>query len=412
MNISFVNNQYRLGGAETVVRQLHEGLATAGHRTWLYVALGKDYPWEAGVRPLYPRLLSRLDHSRWHGLAERFFPRPAWTDSNFRKLTQSPADIIHVHSFHGDYAGLESLAYVAKTKPVVWTFHRFWGVTGGCDHPGDCRRYLESCGQCPRVNEWPICGTDNTREQLKLKKETIARAPITVVSPSHHLAGVVRQSPIGKAWRVEVIPNGVDPQQFGFARKRDPHFRRSLGLSENGLIVLVVIRDFKDGLKGFDTIKRALEQLPAASDVTFCFAGQNAAWAIGQCPTRFRYADFGYVSDRLRLAQLFEAVDVFLFASPGENFPCVILEAMSAGCCVVSTPTDGVLEQIEDRVSGLLAESFQPEDLAKALAFALEHPDEVRTFSVSARRRVAAEFSEKAMIDRHIALYQEILGKG
>ena len=38
----------------------------------------------------------------------------------------------------------------------------------------------------------------------------------------------------------------------------------------------------------------------------------------------------------------------FLFASPAENFPCVILEAMASACCVVATPTSGVTEQIED----------------------------------------------------------------
>ncbi len=67
-----------------------------------------------------------------------------------------PRDVVHIHSFHGQYATIESLLYLISRKPVLWTFHRFWGITGGCDYPGDCRKYLESCGHCPRVDEWPL----------------------------------------------------------------------------------------------------------------------------------------------------------------------------------------------------------------------------------------------------------------
>lgn len=409
MRIAFINNNFQLGGAETVVRQLHFGCREAGHQSHLHVAQGKNYPRGIGVRPMYPRLLSRIQHSRFHGIAERLAPRNRWTNHAFRKLAGSRADVIHIHNFHGHYASIESLSYVARRKPVVWTFHRFWGITGGCDHPGDCRRYLEACGQCPRVEEWPICGVDNTAEQLQQKLEHLAGAPLHIVAPSKHLARMVATSRVGRRWKVDRIPNGVAPEQFSFLRKHDPDFRESLRIDPDATAILIVNRDFQDSLKGFETIRPALLQIQPKG-LQFVFAGGNSAWAIRQLPVSFRCADAGYVSSRATLAALYEAADILLYASPRENFPCVTLEAMSAKCCIVSTPTDGVTEQVEHGISGFLAASFEPDALATALKCALANPDQMRSCAENARERVEAEFSEKAMLDRHLALYREMLG--
>jgi glycosyltransferase involved in cell wall biosynthesis len=406
MKLGFVNNNYQFGGAETVVRQLHFACRKV-HKSFLFVADGKTFPRNLGVVPMYPRLLSRLDQSRFHAFVQRWAPRYAWTNRSIRKLAHSSLDLVHVHNFHGIYASIESLGYLAAHKPLVWTFHRFWGITGGCDHPGECTRYLEMCGRCPRVDEWPICGADNTAEQLQQKLEYLANAPIHIVAPSRHLAQKVAKSPVGKNWQVTHIPNGVDPDQFSFSRKHDAAFRDSLGLRATSIVVLIVNRDFRDSLKGFETIESALKRTDP-TEVQFIFAGMNSDWAIRQLPGHFSCLDKGYLSSRTKMAELYEAADIFLFASPRENFPCVILEAMSAKCCVVSTPTDGVVEQVENGVSGFIADSFSSQDLANILMAAISSPGSLAKFGNAARERVQKEFTEQQMIESHLKLYEEL----
>jgi hypothetical protein len=68
---------------------------------------------------MYPRLLSRLSHSRFHHLAEKYFPMFAWTNRHFARLRNDPADIIHIHNFHGGCASVEALANLARTKRVI-----------------------------------------------------------------------------------------------------------------------------------------------------------------------------------------------------------------------------------------------------------------------------------------------------
>ncbi len=410
MHIAFVNNQFQLGGAETVVQQLHRRCLAADHDSTLWVAEGKTYPCEPGLRPLYPRSLSYLSHTRLAPVVQRCFPRWRWTDAAFRALGRSDADLVHIHNFHGIYARLESLAELARKKPVVWTFHRFWGITGGCDHPIECDRYLTTCGCCPRVGEFPIPHHDNTAEQLALKLRVLRDAPMHIVAPSLHLADRVRHSPVGSRWPVHYIPNGVQVKAHGFARKHDVEFRAKFGLKPGRTSVLVVNHNFRNPIKGFQLILPAL-RLVDPETFQLMLAGGHSRWALEQLPPGVQAVDCGYVSDRERLAELYEAADIFLYASPGENFPCASLEAMAAECCVVTTPTDGLLEQIQPGQNGLIAESMAGPDLAAAFQEALDSPSLCQKLGKQARLDVAERFSEDLMVARHLRLYAHILGR-
>ena len=407
MRIDFVNNQFRLGGAEIVMRQLHQGLRGVGVESRIHVAWGKTYPKDEGVYPFYPRLLSRLDYSRFHDTVETLAPRPVWTDRAFRRLGRGRKKIVHIHNFHGDYASAESLAYVANRKPTVWTFHAFWGITGGCDHPRKCTRYLKTCGDCPNLGEWPLGDNDNTAEQLAAKFEHLRNAPLTVIAPSRHMAEKISASPVGLHWQVAHIPNGVDPRQFGFERKHDPEFRRALGLDPEALIVLIVNRNFKDPAKGFSMVLEALSCVDPQG-IQIVLVGESSIYAVNRLPEEFPVVDAGYVASREELALYFEAADIFLFASPAENFPCVVLEAMSSKCCVVATPTSGVTEQLQHRKTGCLAFRLSGASLGEALNDAIAHPNLRVNCAENARAEIEREFSEELMVARHIALYESL----
>lgn len=408
VKIAYLNNHYQLGGAETVMRQLHSGMRARGLSSVITVAEGKSYPWFSGVKPLYPRWLSRLDHSRLRKWVRLFSPREEWTDRAVEQLARSSFDLIHVHSFHGLYARIETLAELAKHKPLVWTFHRFWGVTGGCDHPFGCERYLSGCGHCPQVGNFAVGSVDRTAEEWQRKLEHLAPSPLAIVSPSQHLARVVKDSPIGKNWRVEVIPNGIDPKAFGYSRKHDPAFRGQLGLSPEKKILLFTNREFRDPIKGWPIIRDAVNSLkPEGRQLVL--AGGNSDWASKQIRDGWDVVDMGYISNRKRIAALYEAADVFLYASAGENFPCAILEAMSSQCCVVSTPVDGVTEQIEHAITGWHSRANDAAALNEALSHCLSHPQLVTRLGKAARKRVEKHFTEQTMLDSHLKLYGSIL---
>lgn len=360
MNLLLVNNQYQLGGAETVV-----------HQIWARIPKARLLVAEAAspaVEVMYPRLLSRLNHSRFHQLTEKWFPMFEWTNRRFAQLRKDPADIIHLHNFHGFYASVEALASLARTKRVIWTFHGLWGVTGGCDHPKGCQGYLEQCGHCPQLGSWPIGNVDRTAEELSRKFTGLAGLSLEVIAPSRYFLEVIRSSPIGRNWTVHHIPNGIDPSKFKPAQ-----------IGSDRLKLLVVNRNFQDPHKGFTMVAEALKTADPKR-LALTFVGFNSGWAVEQLPEGFRSRDLGYITDRETLARLYAESDIFLFASPAENFPCVILEAMASGCCVVATPSGGIVEQITEGETGFLAAAVSGEALAEALARALQARGELREF--------------------------------
>jgi glycosyltransferase involved in cell wall biosynthesis len=386
MNVLLVNNQFQLGGAETVVQQLWSRVPGAR----LLVAEAAS----SSVEVMYPRLLSRLNHSRFHNMVAKCSPMFEWTSRSFAKLRNDPADIIHIHNFHGMYASVEALASLARTKRVIWTFHGLWGVTGGCDHAKGCRGYLEQCGNCPQLGLWPIGDVDRTREELARKLAAFADLPLEVIAPSQYFLRVIQSSPVGKDWTVHHIPNGIDAGRFKPAQVNSERVK-----------LLLVNRNFQDRHKGFAMVRQALDTVdPKGLQLTF--VGLNSGWAIEQLPKKFQTRDLGYVGDREALARLYAESDIFLFASPAENFSCVILEAMASGCCVVATPSGGIVEQITDGQTGFLASAISGEALAEALSRALKARSDLREFGARARREVIEKFSEDQMVEAHQGLYE------
>ncbi len=408
MKLAFLNSSYRLGGAETVMHDLLDGSRAAGHDVRLYVAHGKTYPDDERLVPLYPAALSRLHHSRLQPVVEAVAPRLAWTDRAVRKLASGWADLVHVHNFHGDYATVSSLAHVARHKPLLWTLHGHWAVTGGCDHPLECDGFERGCGNCPRLGIWPVPLVDNTAEQIESKLRLLGGLPLHVVAPARYLAARVRRSRVGARWHVHHVPNGVSATAFAADRKGNTEWRRSLGIEPGARVIVVTNRDFKDRDKGFAMIREALAALAAAApaDVQVLMVGHNSDWAVSQLSPAIRPRSVGYVSSRQQMAALLEAANIFLFASNAENFPCAVLEAMAAGCCVVSTPTSGVTEQIVDGVTGVLASSLSGGALGRALVTTLQQSDLARRVGQEARTVATTEFSLDRMVERYLGLYE------
>ena len=389
MEVLLVNNQLQLGGAETIVHQLRSRIPN----TRLLVP---ETP-SSSAEVMYPRVLSRLNHSRLHKVTENWFPMFKWTDRRVAKLRSDPADIIHFHNFHGGYASIETLAGLVRAKRVVWTFHGLWGVTGGCDHPKGCNGYLSQCGHCPQLGLWPIGNVDRTADDLQRKNRTLGSLAMNVIAPSKYFYDIIRSSRVGKKWNVHHIPNGVDASRFVPAQRKSRRLK-----------ILIVNRNFQDPHKGFEILREALDLLEPG-DVELTFAGLNSDWAIARLRRNYETRHFGYISDRRMMADLYAESHLFLFASPAENFPCVILEAMASGCCVVATPSGGVVEQITDADTGFLATEISGPALANALNRALQAREEISMIGLNARRSVIEKFSEDAMIEAHLRLYETMI---
>ncbi len=83
--------------------------------------------------------------------------------------------------------------------------------------------------------------------------------------------------------------------------------------------------------------------------------------------------------------------DVFCLPTVSEGFSSTVLEAAAVGTCIVTTPTGGSTELIEDGISGILLPDRRPQTICDALA---------RTLADTTFRQAAGKLAQQAVCER------------
>jgi len=97
--------------------------------------------------------------------------------------------------------------------------------------------------------------------------------------------------------------------------------------------------------------------------------------------------------DSAKKNKLYRDTDIFVLPSYFEGMPMVILEAMSYGIPVVSTPVGGIPEVVEDGRTGLLVPPGDVDRLSCALRYLIEHKNIREEFGKAARKRMEEKFN-------------------
>ena len=109
--------------------------------------------------------------------------------------------------------------------------------------------------------------------------------------------------------------------------------------------------------------------------------------------------------ERKDIAKFYALADIFVLPTLGDNFPLTVLEAMACKVPIVATSVGGIPEIIEDRVSGLLCDSRDPQSLAKAILFLLDNPKAGREISGTAYNQFIKKYTLEKMINRYESAY-------
>ena len=95
----------------------------------------------------------------------------------------------------------------------------------------------------------------------------------------------------------------------------------------------------------------------------------------------------GRLNDNVSLRLLYAAADVMVVPSRQEAFGQTASEAQACGTPVVAFRTGGLVDIIDERVTGALAEPFDPSSLAQSLKWVLENSQRRKELGAAARRR-------------------------
>ncbi len=313
------------------------------------------------------------------------------------------ADIVHLHWTHHGFLsmrGLESIA--AANKPVVWTLHDRWALTGGCLHPGTCTHYHGHCGHCPMLAR--PSDDDLSARRWQQKANLYARLKPHFVAVSAWLAADVQRAPLTRPYAVHHIPNPLDTDTF--APRPAAEARAALGLHPTRPIVLFVARSLSDRRKGLSDLCEALLSL---SEVQLVTVGEGALPEAYQ--RRLDHHSLAPTTDAAVLAQVYAASDVFCIPSLEEALGYTALEAQACARAVVGYRTGGIPEVVRDSETGLLVPTGDVSALRLALGGLLNDAERRQQLGAAGRRVVLDRFSSAAVAEQYRALYVGRLGE-
>jgi glycosyltransferase involved in cell wall biosynthesis len=312
-------------------------------------------------------------------------------------------DIIHLHNTHGDYFQINLIKKLAKTAPIVWTFHDMFPVTGHCAHSFDCEKWQTGCGKCQYLDTYPQLVKDRTKCLWKYKRRIYNSVDFKIVVPSEWLKSIVEKSFL-KNKDTRLIYNGINTNIFRKTEKREARQRLKLPLDKK--IILFTTHGGKDNqFKGGNFFSRVVDRYKDRSEVYFiCVGGKDDA------EDDKTVNNYGYVSSRDELSLLYSASDMYLFPTLADNCPLSVLEAMSCECPVVTFNVGGVPELVEHMVSGYVAEYKNEDDLVNGVEMLLAE-EVCNKMGLSARKRVKEYFSMEKMSKSYFDLYNEVLKK-
>lgn len=410
MKVTQFNFHDTEGGAARAAYRIHRALLDMGVDTRMTVMSKKT---DDNTVDLYEVALPRRVFFRY---LEQFIKYVSRVDRNtylspnllpggmLREINSGNSDVVNLHWISKQMLSIREIGRIRK--PVVWTLHDMW-VFCGAEHyarDGDNSRFEAGYTEQNRPDE--EYGFDLNRFVWQSKRRHWKR-PMTIVCPSHWLAGCAKRSPLLKGMRIEVIPNPLDTDVWHPTPKRIA--REVLSLPQNRRIVLFgAIGGTTDFRKGADLLSDALRLLKSTElqGIQLVVFGQGEP----SKPVDYGYpvVYLGHLHDDISLSLVYSAADVMLVPSRQEAFGQTASEAHACGTPVVAFNIGGLPDIVEHKVTGYLARPNDAEDMAKGIAWILEETDRLEELGSRARHKAVTCFSSPVVAQQYRAVYESL----
>jgi glycosyltransferase involved in cell wall biosynthesis len=287
------------------------------------------------------------------------------------------ADVLHGHSAKG--GALARLARWRCARRVFYTPHAFYA-------------------QAPSLSA-------TSRRIYGLAEQALSFATDRVIATSHDELGLARRLGI-PARKLTVVENGITVRGDGDLTRARIAARAALGIGFDERVVGFVARlvPQKAPVLAVDVLQRVRRTHPRTR---FVLVGDGPEAPLVEDALRSaRLADNVTWLRRAVGGEVLPAFDVLLVTSHYEGFPYVMLEALDAGCAIVSTAVGGARDCVAPGRNGAIVAPATADALASAIAPFLESADRRRVAHEVSRDR-AREFEIGRMVDRLVTLYRD-----
>lgn len=406
--IAFVSPHDYKGGASKIGYYLFNGFRERGYNVRYFV--GKKSLEDKNIEQIIQynnKFLGKLFRfiNRELGIENFYYPNSS------KSLIAWKPDLIHFHNIQGNYFDLRELKKISKNIPVVFTLHDTWMFTGHCSYFIECDRWKTGCGKCPDLKRRPSIKRDNTAFNWNRKKKVYRNSKFYVTTPSNWLLQQAKLSILKNGMRMPtLINNGVDHQVF---KPMDATIlRQKLNIEQDEIVLLYVVSSnlISNPYKDFNTISKCITFIEKNNEskkkFTLIAIGEKKPETY-ENGVRKLYID--YLTKAENIADYFSIADLYLHAARAENYPNVVMEALSSGTPCIVTKTGGVPEQIIENKTGWVVDYEDYKSMALKVLELSVNPIKLTTAGYNARKWIIKHHKIKNMIDKYENFYKSVL---
>lgn len=210
-----------------------------------------------------------------------------------------------------------------------------------------------------------------------------------IVSPSNFLKNeILNVCPKFNSEKIVVIPNGIDINKF------KPQEKKKYILSSGRLLVN----------KGFQYLIQAVSDEDIGYEVHITGDGpmMNELKSLAE-KSKTKIIFHGWLDNSgEEYKNLLEQAAIFVLASEKENASSVLLEAMSAGCTIITTNALGCFETVED--AGFIIDVKNSKQLKEQVDYLIENEYQIQNLGKKARERLINFFDQNKIIEDYIGI--------
>jgi putative colanic acid biosynthesis glycosyltransferase len=395
-------NEGNTGSVGTIAESLGTFVIEKGWES--YIAFAR---FERGSNSKLIRIGSELDVIT-HGIESRIFDNDGFCSRNatkrlINKIEDIKPDLIHLHHLHGYFINVEILFnfLLHSNIPVVWTFHDCWSFTGHCTYFDyvDCDKWKSHCNSCPQKHEYPkSIFLDNSKNNFSKKRKLFTSiSRMTVVSVSNWLDKLVEQS-FFKDSNHLCIYNGIDLELFKPINNSDV-IKNKYNINKKFVILGVATTwDRRKGLKDFIELSKYIKN-------------EEIIVLVGLSKEQRRILPSNVLGlprteNRIELAHLFAASDVFLNLSTEETFGLTTAEALASGTPAIVYNKTASPELVNSK-TGFVVEKNDYLSIIKAIDEIKKNKKEF--YKSNCRLRAFKLFNSKDIYNSYFELYNNMI---